>query len=52
MVSQSLFTNCAFILSVFFGFFCVKMVTENQQKFEKEKREIEQSRHTQVIKLN
>ena len=37
-------------LSVFFGFFCVKMVTENQQKFEKEKREIEQSRHTQVMK--
>ena len=26
------------------------MVTENQQKFEKEKREIEQSRHTQVMK--
>ena len=51
MVSYSLFRNCAFILSVFFGFFCVKMVTENQQKFEKEKREIEQSHHTQVINI-
>ncbi|XP_073227377.1 spindle assembly abnormal protein 6 homolog [Porites lutea] len=29
----------------------LQMVTENQQKFEKEKREIEQSRHTQIVKL-